>query len=175
MKWERNSGNFKWTSISEKQTNGRRGSAIKARLYGVSDANSYESAMQIALCFVVFCALCILSMLWSGSVEAAETGKASWYSQETCKFNKDPKCPTASGKSLYTLEKEGVLYAASYRYALGQRVAVTNQETGKRVVVTILDRGPARRLNRVIDLGKRAFEQIGDTRKGLISVRTEAV
>lgn len=103
-------------------------------------------------------------------------GAASWYSVEACKYNKDPKCPTASGRSLYELEKEGVAFAAMWNVPLGQRVRVTNLETGSSVQVFILDRGPAKRLKkRVIDLSQKAFEEIGKIDRGLIPVRVEVL
>lgn len=101
--------------------------------------------------------------------------RASWYSTETCKINKDQNCPTASGKSIYKLEKNHAHFAASYAYPLGTRVKVTNLGNDKSTVVRVLDRGPNKRLNRKIDLGKEAFAEIADPRRGLISVRTEVI
>lgn len=102
--------------------------------------------------------------------------QASWYSTEACKFNSDPACPTASGKSLYALEAEGALFAASYQFPLGSMVRVTNQGNGKQVVVRIEDRGPNKRLKgRLLDLGKHAFKQIADERMGLATVSTELI
>lgn len=140
-----------------------------AKKYGVIQTTISAIKLKKNWAFVVL----LMSFCRLGFCDT--NGIAIYYSTETCKFNKDPKCPTSSGRSLYALEKEGVLFAASYRYALGQRVAVINQENGKRVIVTILDRGPNKRLGRVIDLGRAAFEKIGDTKKGLIPVTVEAV
>lgn len=56
--------------------------------------------------------------------------------------------------------------AASPALPLGTRVRVT---AGTRsVVVTITDRGPARRLHRILDLSKAAFSQLAPTRQGLV-------
>lgn len=104
-----------------------------------------------------------------------KTGLASWYSTEACKFNPQKSCPTASGKSLYTLEKDNVQFAASYDFALGRRVKVTNLRNGKSTTVEILDRGPNKRLNRTIDLGKASFAKIADTRDGIIPVEIEVL
>jgi len=101
------------------------------------------------------------------------TGLASWYSVEACKYNPDPKCPTANGRSLYELEKEKVLFAAMWDTPFGSRYRVTNTRTGASCVVVILDRGPAKRLHRRIDLSKAAFSQIADIKKGLIEVTIE--
>jgi len=117
----------------------------------------------------------------SGNLSASEikTGKASWYSTEACTephkkiYTKD--CLTASGKSLYALEEKGVLFAASWSYPLGAKVRVTNKENSKSVVVQILDHGPSKRLARIIDLGKFAFGQISDLKKGMIVVTVERI
>lgn len=95
-------------------------------------------------------------------------GKASWYSTETCKINRDPDCPMANGQSLYEAEANGELFAASWFYPLGSFVRVTNLENKKSVIVRITDRGPAKRLNRVIDLSKTAFKKIGNTKAGIL-------
>jgi rare lipoprotein A len=56
--------------------------------------------------------------------------------------------------------------AASWSYPLGTRVRVT--AGGQSVVVTVTDRGPARRLHRVIDLSKASFARLAPTRQGII-------
>lgn len=96
---------------------------------------------------------------------------ASWYSTEACKYNSDPACPTASGEGLYELEARGVRFAAMWDVPFGSRWQVTNSETGATTEVVVLDRGPARRLGRAIDLGKDAFRDIADPAKGLVAVR----
>lgn len=57
----------------------------------------------------------------------------------------------------------------------GTRYRVTNVANGKSVVVVVLDRGPNRRLGRVIDLSKSAFQKIADKKAGLIRVRIEVL
>lgn len=66
-----------------------------------------------------------------------------------------------------------LLECASWEYPLGAVLEVTSTRTGKRVIVRCTDRGPARRLNRLIDLTAYAFSQIDDPRQGLtpVSVR----
>ncbi len=71
--------------------------------------------------------------------------------------------------------------AASWFYPLGTRVRVTvsspNFES-RSVLVTVTDRGPARRLvqhGRVIDLGRAAFKKIAPPDLGLVEVLVEAV
>lgn len=103
------------------------------------------------------------------------TGTASWYSTEACKYNPHKACPTASGKSLYELERTKKDFAASWVYPMGQKLKVTNQSNGRCVVVTVLDRGPARRLGRAIDLSKSAFSKISSLRNGIINVKVEVL
>ena len=110
-----------------------------------------------------------------GFAETEMTGRASWYSTECCRYNKDPQCPTASGRSLYELLRADVRFAASWDYDFGTRIRVTNTENGKSTIVTILDRGPAKRLGRIIDLSKKAFSEIANTRQGVINVKLEVL
>lgn len=92
-------------------------------------------------------------------------GIASYYSDELANR------PMANGRpydpAKYT--------AASWVYPLGSMVKVTAKKTGLSVYVEITDRGPARRLNRVIDLSRTAFHSIGALRDGLIDVTVEGV
>ena len=73
------------------------------------------------------------------------------------------------------------LTAASWFYPLGTRVRVTirSPEIGQRsVMVTITDRGPAKRLveqGRVIDLGFAAFQKLAEPDLGLVEVTVEPV
>ncbi|GAM62399.1 rare lipoprotein A precursor [Vibrio ishigakensis] len=91
-------------------------------------------------------------------------GQASWYGS---KFHGKL---TASGEK-YNMR---ALTAAHKTLPFGTIVKVTNTETNKSVQVKINDRGPYAK-NRVIDLSQRAFEQVGDTNKGLISVRIDII
>ena len=116
-------------------------------------------------------------LLWQGMILAAEpiTGKASWYSTEACKYNPDSKCPTASGESLYDLERNNKRFAAIYGYPFGTKLEVTNRANNRSVVATVCDRGPNKRLGRVIDLSKSAFSDIANPGQGLISVTVKEV
>ena len=73
------------------------------------------------------------------------------------------------------------LTAASWFYPLGTRVRVTMRSPDfepRSVLVTITDRGPARRLvehGRVIDLGRAAFKKIAHPDLGLVEVVVEPV
>jgi rare lipoprotein A (peptidoglycan hydrolase) len=114
-----------------------------------------------------------LALLFVPTLVHAEIGTTSWYSAECCRYNPAASCPTASGKSLYVLEAKGSDFAASWDFPIGTKLKVTSLKTGKSVIVTILDRGPAKRLHRKLDLSKSAFQKIADTRLGLIEVQYE--
>lgn len=68
------------------------------------------------------------------------------------------------------------LTAASWFYPLGTRVRVTVSSPDfepRTVMVTITDRGPAKRLvrqGRIIDLGRAAFKKIARPNLGLVKV-----
>ncbi len=66
-----------------------------------------------------------------------------------------------------------LLECAAWDYPLGSVLQVTSLRTGRSVVVRCTDRGPARRLNRIIDLTAYAFAMIDDPHRGLtpVSVR----
>jgi rare lipoprotein A len=78
------------------------------------------------------------------------------------------------------------LTAASWFYPLGTKVRVTLQEAPSAsrsksqttVLVTITDRGPARRLvrtGRIIDLSHAAFKALASPDLGLVQVEVEPV
>lgn len=116
-------------------------------------------------------------LLWQGMILAAEpiTGKASWYSTEACKYNPDSKCPTASGESLYDLEKNQVFFAAMNRVRLGSKIKVCNQKNWKCVIVVIKDRGGFEKYGRIIDLSKKAFFEISPLTSGIVDVTVEVL
>lgn len=120
----------------------------------------------------------VLALLlgWMLAQPLAWGATASYYSTEACSFNQDARCPTASGKSLYDLEREGILFAAMWEVPFGSRYRVCRADQPSRcVVVAIWDRGPARRLKREIDLGKRAFSRLAPLSAGVIRVTVEAL
>lgn len=89
-------------------------------------------------------------------------GVATWYG------NVRPNMKTASGRRF----NENELTCAHKTLPFGTRIAVTFR--GKRVIVTVTDRGPYGR-GRVIDLSKRAAAIIGLKRAGVGRVRCEVV
>jgi len=94
-------------------------------------------------------------------------GNASWYSQN------DP------GILLTTANMErfddSELTCAMWDVPFNAILKVTNLENGKSVIVRVNDRGPAKRLNRTIDLTKAAFSKIADLDKGLADVSVEII
>jgi rare lipoprotein A len=77
---------------------------------------------------------------------------------------------TATGE---TFDPDG-LTAAHRTLPFGTRVRVTRVDTGDSVVVRINDRGPFKP-GRVIDLSRRAAEDLNMTDKGLTAVKLEVV
>lgn len=93
-----------------------------------------------------------------------EVGEASYYSSA---FNGR----RMAGGEIYD---DSRLTAAHRTLPFGTRVRVTNLANGKSVVVTIRDRGPAKR-SRVIDLSGRAARDLGFVREGVTRVRMEVI
>ena len=86
------------------------------------------------------------------------TVTASWYGDE-CAGN-----PTASGEPF----DPSAMTCAMWDVPFGTRVWV---KLGPRsIIVRCNDRGPAKRLNRGIDLSRAAFAKLADTDAGLIKV-----
>jgi len=92
--------------------------------------------------------------------KVTERGIASYYSDELAGK------PMANGQPYDPLR----FTAASWHYKLGTVVKVKNVKNDLVVFVEVTDRGPARRLNRVIDLSRAAFDCLGDLKDGLIEV-----
>ena len=104
------------------------------------------------------------------------TGKSSWYdSKSACKFNPDPKCPMANGESLYGYERDGRSFSASWDFPFGTKLLVTNLKNGKSTTTVTRDRGPAKRLHRLIDLSRKDFAEIADPKEGVIPVTVEVL
>lgn len=144
----------------------------KKRKSETSCVNYGKQAGFLKMCYPTMFVIFLLTLFYS----PAEASVASWYSaKETCPHNPNRACPTASRKSLYDLDKKGILYAASNRHAFGTRLEVTNVVSGKSVVVTVEDRGGFEKYGRSIDLSKEAFSRIGKTEDGLLTVRIKEV
>ena len=118
-----------------------------------------------------------LTILPAGvACEPGECGRASWYSSgDACRYNSDKACPTASGKSLYDLEAGKEYFCASWNYPIKTKLRVTSVKSGKSVVCLVYDRGPAKRLGRIVDLSKAAFKKIADLKCGTVRVMVEVI
>ena len=117
----------------------------------------------------------IFLLLFGAQNLIAQTGTASYYGVEACQFNKDPKCPMANGESLYEAIEKGTPYAAMWNMPFGTRVRVCSVRSGRCTVVVVRDRGPNKRLKRLIDLSRPSFEQICETKKGICQVNVEVL
>lgn len=94
-------------------------------------------------------------------------GKASWYSEE----DQGILLTTANMETF----DDSQLTCAIWDLPFETLLKVTNLENGRSIVVRVNDRGPAKRLNRAIDLTKTAFSQIADINKGIIDVSIEII
>ena len=94
-------------------------------------------------------------------------GVASWYSESDPGIN----LKTADGKVFDDSQKT----CASWDFPFGTHLRVTHLDSGKMVVCRVNDRGPAKRLGRLIDLTKATFREMAPLGIGLISVKVEMV
>ena len=105
-----------------------------------------------------------LFLCFSFWVQAQEYGLASFYS------DKFQDRPTASGE-LYDKDK---LTAAHKTHPYGTYIRVTRLDNKKSVVVRVNDRGPYIS-GRVVDVSKKAADQLGLTADGTARVKVEVV
>ncbi len=120
----------------------------------------------------------VASLLWMGPMQAATPGVkvqgrvkakklktqyigiASWYGEQR------------QGRKMANGQRfdRNKLTAASWYFPLGTVVRVVNVKNGESVVVTITDRGPNLRLNRILDLSEAAANKLGYVSEGLTPV-----
>ncbi|MFH0985100.1 MAG: septal ring lytic transglycosylase RlpA family protein [Candidatus Omnitrophota bacterium] len=98
-------------------------------------------------------------------IRLALFGTASWYSRASPKIKKR----TANGD----IFDDRRMTCASWKFPFGTRLKITNLANGRSVICVVNDRGPAKRLGRVIDLTRAAFAKISNPRKGLASVSVQ--
>jgi rare lipoprotein A len=110
-------------------------------------------------------AIAIALLLSVGSAQAAPIahGKASWYGYE---WTVGKRGTMANGKRF----NPATYSAASYEYPLGSVLLVTNNTNGKQVAVMVTDRGPARRLGRLLDLSESAATALDYHEAGITTV-----
>jgi rare lipoprotein A len=102
--------------------------------------------------------------LRGGAALAVDAGEASYYGDEF-----DGR-RTASGETF----RQSEMTAAHRTYPFGTIVRVINLKNGLETAVRINDRGP-QKPTRVIDLTRRAAEEIGMVQTGVAQVRLEVV
>jgi rare lipoprotein A len=101
------------------------------------------------------------AVMLSAIVSAHPTmGRASWYGG----VHQNHKM--ANGQRF----DKNKMTAASFDLPLGSMIRVLNLENGLSVVVEVTDRGPAKRLNRILDLSEAAAIQLDYRDKGLTKV-----
>lgn len=121
--------------------------------------------MRIALALIA--PLLLIGCVSQGTVDPhgyRAEGKASWYG------TKHHGKPTASGERF----DQNALTAAHRQLPFGTYVRVTHLGNGRQVTVRINDRGPFGK-GRIIDLSRRAAEQLGMLRQGVAPVRLETL
>jgi rare lipoprotein A len=108
-------------------------------------------------------AVCLLVLLGSlagaraGEPRQTQTGMASWYGYECSK--------TASGERYDPMS----LTAAHRTLPFGTMVEVRNLATGRSITLRINNRGPFHK-SRVIDVSKRAAQELGMIKSGVARV-----
>ncbi len=126
------------------------------------------SFLRVWLTLIAVAASGILGMVaWAEmSPSSAAVGTASFYGAgEPLNENTAMNLPFDSR----------LLECASWEYPLGSVLEVTSTRTGRTVIVRCTDRGPAKRLKRIIDLTAYAFAMIDDPGRGLTPVRVRRV
>jgi rare lipoprotein A len=132
-----------------------------------------QTRYQRAVVLLCLCAWAFTNPRATGAQEipSSQAGLASWYGEE------HRGRLMANGRRF----DPDNLTAASWFYPLGTRVRVTVKYPNfepRTVLVTITDRGPAKRLvqqGRVIDLAHAAFEKIAEPDNGLVEVVVQPV
>lgn len=106
---------------------------------------------------------CFLLLTRAASSDSL-SGQASYY------HDRFEGRPTASGEPY----RAGELTAAHRTYPFGTRLKVTRADTGHSVEVRVNDRGP-HSPSRIVDLSRRAAEELDLVRAGVAEVEIEIV
>ncbi|MGU3668317.1 septal ring lytic transglycosylase RlpA family protein [Methylobacterium sp. A49B] len=117
---------------------------------------------RLALRAVVACALLLAPV----SARAWE-GIASTYGKEVFRIN--PSRRTANGEIFHPMGRTAAIWDVPFN----TRLRVTHLATGRSIIVRVNDRGPHRRLGRLIDLSTGSCRALGAC--GLARVRVEVV
>jgi rare lipoprotein A len=105
-----------------------------------------------------FCAAALAAFLCVPIVAGAECGKASWYGAESGNRTANGERFTGRGMT-----------AAHRSLPFGTLLRVTDQVTGRSVVVRVNDRGPFVR-GRILDLSREAARRLGTIPRGVARV-----
>lgn len=97
--------------------------------------------------------------------DGAQRGLATWYGQELAGHK------TANGERF----DPGAMTAAHRKLPFGTWVEVRRADTGRTVRVRINDRGPWGDARKVIDLSRRAAQELDMIREGAVSVEIRVV
>jgi len=130
----------------------------------------YVSSIKKSFVIAVFATLCIFSAEAGSGMPGAIEGIASWYSE----FSPGIR-PTTANMEIFNHDE---MTCAIWDFPFDSWLEVTNLRNGKKVLVRVNDRGPAKRLcreGRVIDLTMAAFDKIADLDEGLIDVKVRVV
>ncbi|MGD2278668.1 MAG: septal ring lytic transglycosylase RlpA family protein [Candidatus Omnitrophota bacterium] len=126
--------------------------------------------MRLCLKVLFFVFFAAMLKLCSDASIVPIYGRASWY------------CEQSPGINLRTASNEifdhNILTCATWGFPFDTILEVKNVNNGRKVLVRVNDRGPAKRLyqeGRVVDLTKAAFEEIEDPDKGLAEVEVRVV
>ena len=113
----------------------------------------------------------ILSFILSFPLLAQE-GKASYYTEESCKREGTSGIYTANGERF----DEQALTCAMRSRKWGTKIKVTNLDNGKEIVVRLNDFGPGKGPTAkgvIIDLTPAGFKALGAGKKGMLNVKVE--
>lgn len=124
----------------------------------------------------IFGLLVVANVLWTPLTSAAPMTSKSLKAVKTLKLQ------YVGTASWYGVQHQGLkmangkrfdrhkFTAASWYFPLGTTIRVVNLRNGASVVVTITDRGPNLRLNRILDLSEAAADRLDYVGQGLTSV-----
>lgn len=118
---------------------------------------------KLRIISILFASLIIIA-LTKISAQTVETGKATYYADRM------HGRPTSSG----TRYHRDSFYCAHRTLPFGTLVRVTDTNTGKSVIVKVIDRGPFGK-GKVVDLSKAAARELGMLSKGVIRIELEVV
>jgi rare lipoprotein A len=103
----------------------------------------------------------------------SEIGVASYYSNDS--VDKRWGGVTKSGEKFDENKLTAAVPPHRWKELKGKKLRVTNQKTGKTVVVKVNDTGGFEKYGRSIDLSKSAFQSIANPKHGTTNVEIEVV